>query len=63
MFEDMTLGQALQLLGTMHACACLGPPPGTPLGSPCYCALAYRQARALQRGAHIAVKLIAQVQG
>lgn len=50
-YAAMTLGEALALLRTPPwACACSGPP---------CCVQWYRQARALKRAAHIAVKLMA----
>lgn len=50
----MTLGEALDLLNTPPwACACIGPP--------LCCRYSFIQAQALQRAAHIVVKLISEV--
>lgn len=52
----MTLGEAMRLLrGPSWACACTG--------FPNCCNYAFPQARALQRGAHIVAKLLADVAG
>lgn len=57
--DDMTLGQALELLrGPSWACACIGPYPGSPPGALCPCMAAYAHARVLVRAAHIVVKLL-----
>jgi len=57
MTEPMTLGELAEVLDYgPWGCACTGPPPGERL---CACALFRREATPLQRGAHIAVKLIA----
>lgn len=53
---DMTLGEAASLLhGGGWACACAGPMPV------CYCARTTQHANMLVRGAHITVKLIADM--
>jgi hypothetical protein len=50
---SMTLGEALELLNAPPwACACIGPP--------LCCRYSFIQARALQRGAHIVAKLLAE---
>ena len=56
---DMTLGEAIELLNTPYACACIGPPWGSPRGTPCSCRLSVGQAKALQRAAHIVARLLA----
>jgi hypothetical protein len=55
---DMTLREAMDVLNWKWACACVGPPMPSPRGTSCFCRLAIEQALALQRAAHIAVKLI-----
>ncbi len=56
--DDMTLGEAVELLRLARsaglACACIGPPL-------CCQITTYGPARALVRGAHIAVKQIAEL--
>jgi hypothetical protein len=51
----VTLGEALDLLRSSWACACIGPAPGA---STCPCRLAVAEARELQRGAHIVARLL-----
>lgn len=52
--DDMTLGEAVELLRDPGwGCCCVGPQPGRPA---CPCRLAFDQARALQRAAHIAAR-------
>lgn len=60
--RDMTLAEAIELLtGPSWACACIGPGPGAPAGAPCPCAVVSGHARDMQRAAHIAADLVAQV--
>ena len=55
----MTLGEARRLLDNAGwACACIGPPIPSPRGTPCHCRLAFAQAEALVRAAHIMARLI-----
>lgn len=57
--NDMTLGRATELLRPpFWACACVGPPYPSPVGTPCFCQLSANQARRLRRGAHIVAKLL-----
>lgn len=53
---DMTLGELAEALAyEPWGCACSGPYPV------CACARFWAEARALQRAAHIAIKMIADV--
>lgn len=63
MGRQLTLGEATARADDddIIACACIGPPPPAPLGSPCMCALANLRAEQLRRAAHIVAKLIAQL--
>ena len=57
--DDMTLGDAAELLATDGwPCACSGPLPGSRL---CCCQRTFADARNLRRGAHIAAKQLAEL--
>lgn len=58
----MKLGDAVKVLNNQWVCACAGTPSWDPTG-PCYCQRVVDEARTLQRGAHIAVKLMADTAG
>lgn len=58
-YDAMTLGELAEWQSQPgFACACAGCPLGS---SACYCELTCMQMRALHRGAHIAVKLVAEL--
>jgi hypothetical protein len=56
----MTLGQALAVIEFGGwACACIGRAWGDPPGAPCGCRASWSQVEALQRGAHIVARCLA----
>ena len=55
-YDAMTLDEARAWLHASFACACMGAPDGAP-SADCHCRLTTMQAKRLQRGAHITVKL------